>query len=148
MEKVIGPIDGYYVAIVARRIEGKFRGSYKVCAIAPADYGSAHPLRRRRIAGLMDTPVEAMEIAEQMARLSIARLRQEDQARDLGKLARMQAAVEFDSSIREDATDDAVGRLFAPTEPAPLYAATLPAPLYPATEPAPLYAATMPCPLR
>lgn len=140
MEKVLGPVDGYYVAIFARELDGKFRASYKVCTIAPADYGSACPLRHRRVGGPSDTMAEAMDIAEKLARLQIARLRDERAAGLVETLASM-PAVDFDSSMGDEPSHGATGRMYAATEPAPLYAATEPSPLYAATEPSPLYAA-------
>jgi hypothetical protein len=145
MEKVLGPIDGYYAAICARELDGKFRVSYKVCAVAPADYGSAFALRQRRVGGPSATLNEAMELAEQLARLQIARLRDENEARSASQPPAI-AAVDFDTSIGDEAPVQQLGRLYAPTEPAPLSAQ--PTHLYAATEPAPLYAATEPCPLR
>lgn len=117
MEKVVGPVDGYYAAIFACELDGKFRASFKVCAAAPADYRSAYPVRHARVDGVSDTPAQAFEIAEQLARRQIARLRDGD----------------------ETSLQGGSGTLYAATEPCPLYAATEPAPLYAATEPCPLY---------
>jgi hypothetical protein len=156
MEKVLGPIDGYYAAICARELDGRFRVSYKVCAVPPADYVSARALRQRRVAGPSDTLGEAMELAEQLARLQIARLRDEKESMSASQPPAV-GALDFDTSIGDDTPVQQLGRLFAPTEPAPLlmaaqpthlYASTEPMPLYAATEPAALYAATEPSPLR
>jgi hypothetical protein len=100
MERMIGPVDGYYVAVYARELDGKFRASYKVCEAAPADYRSAHPVRHGRVDGTSDTLAHAFAISEQLARLQIARLRDGNEAS-----ARSGAAA-----------------LYAPTEPCPLYA--------------------------
>jgi hypothetical protein len=147
MEKVVGPIDGYYAAILARELDGKFRVSYKVCAIAPADYGSALALRQRRVGGPSDTLDEAMELAEQLARLQIARLRDEKEAKAASQGPAL-TEVDFDTSIGDEEPVQRLGRLYAPTEPAPLQMSAQPTHLYAATEPAPLYAVTEPCPLR
>lgn len=155
MEKVLGPIDGYYAAIFARELDGKFRASYKVCAIAPADYGSACPLRHRRVGGPSDTLDEAMDLAEQLARLQIARLRDQDDAKTARKSPRI-VALDFDTSIGDGTRVEWPAHMYAPTEAAPLYAPTEPGHLYAATEPGHLYAATsghvyaatQPCPLR
>jgi hypothetical protein len=147
MEKVLGPIDGYYAAICARELGGKFRVSYKVCAVAPADYGSALALRQRRVGGPSDTVDEAMDLAEQLARLQIARLRDENEAR-FARQSPAMVAVDFDTSIGDDTPAQQLGRLYAPTEPAPLHISAQPSHLYAATEPAALYAITEPCPLR
>jgi hypothetical protein len=120
MEKVIGPINGCYAVIVARKVDGKFRASYKVCASAPADYRSAAPLRHRRLSGLSDTPIEAIEIAEQLVRLHIARLEDEDEARAAAKLPRVLVA-DFDSSMSDETPGQRLDRLYAPTELGPLY---------------------------
>jgi hypothetical protein len=127
MEKVLGPIDGYYAAIFVRELGGKFRASYKVCSVAPADYRSAYPLRHKRADGLLDSAAQAMEIAEQLARLQIARLC--DQRRAQISLPPA-APLDFDSSLGEGMAAHGSGRMYAATEPSPLYAATEPAPLY------------------
>ncbi|MDB5880447.1 MAG: hypothetical protein JWP43_325 [Ramlibacter sp.] len=101
MERVVGPVDGYYVAIFTRELDGKFRASYKVCEAAPADYRSAPPVRHGRVDGTSDTLAHAFELAEQLARLQIARLR--------------------DAKESRWATGSAI--MYAPTEPCPLYAA-------------------------
>jgi hypothetical protein len=129
MEKVFGPIDGYYAAIFARELDGKFRASYKVCAIAPADYRSACPLRHRRVDGLSHTLAEAMEIAEQLARLQIARLCDQRQGRHTQRSPQLRPR-DFDSSLGDDSSASGTGGMYAPTEPSPLYAATEPCPLY------------------
>jgi hypothetical protein len=147
MEKVLGPIDGYYAAIFARELDGKFRVSYKVCAVAPADYASAFALRQRRVGGPSDTLDEAMELAEQLARLQIARLRDEKEAKSASRSPAL-TEVDFDTSIGDETPVQRLGRLYAPTEPAPLQMFAQPAHLFAATEPASLYAVTEPCPLR
>jgi len=61
MEKMIGPVQGYYAAIFARELDGKFRASYKVCEVAPADYRSACPVRHARVEGLWKTAAQAFD---------------------------------------------------------------------------------------
>ena len=102
MEKMLGPVHGYYVAMFARELDGKFRASYKVCEIAPADYRSACPVRHARVDGTWKTAAQAFGMAEQLARLQIARLLDESEAGT--------------TSPQEPA-----GPMYAPTEPSPLY---------------------------
>jgi hypothetical protein len=101
MERMVGPVDGYYVAIFARELDGNFRASYKVCDAAPADYRSARPVRHGRVDGTSDTLAHAFDIAEQLARLQIARLRDANGA----------------------GWRNGSAMVYAPTEPCPLYAA-------------------------
>jgi hypothetical protein len=119
MERVLGPVDGYYAAIFARELNGSFRASYKVCAIAPADYGSARPVRHKRVDGLFDTSAQAFDIAEQLARLQIARLRDEREWAGANRRPAM-LALDFDTSLGDEPQAGGTGRLYAPTEPAPL----------------------------
>jgi hypothetical protein len=128
MEKVLGPIDGYYAAIFVRELGGKFRASYKICSVAPADYRSAYPLRHKRADGLLDSAAQAMEIAEQLVRLHIARLRDQRQGHASDTLPGV--PLDFDSSLGDGLAAQGTGRLYAPTEPSPLYAATEPSPLH------------------
>ena len=79
-----------------------------------------------------------MDIAEQLARLQIARLRDEDQARHGASRAQI-ATVDFDTSIGDDTPVQGPAHMYAPTEPAPLY---------PSMDNGHHYAATMPSPLR
>ena len=101
MERMLGPVDGYYVAIYTRELDGKFRASYKVCEAAPADYRSAHPVRHGRVDGTSDTLAHAFDIAEQLARLQIARL----------------------CDANEAGWGPGSAMMYAPTEPCPLYGA-------------------------
>jgi len=118
MEKVLGPIDGYYVAIFARELDGKFRASYKVCVTAPSSYGIASPLRHGRVGAPSGTLDDAMDVAEQLARLHIARMQVRVQPG-----ARPAAAidgVDFDTSIGGQTPVQGPAHLYAPTQPAPL----------------------------
>jgi hypothetical protein len=122
MEKVLGPIDGYYAAIFVRGLGGKFRASYKICSVAPADYRSAYPLRHKRADALLDSAAQAMEIAEQLVRLHIARLRDERHGHTQDSLP-PPIPLDFDSSLGEGLAAQDTGRMYAATEPSPLYAA-------------------------
>jgi hypothetical protein len=102
MEKMIGPVQGYYAAIFARELDGKFRASYKVCEVAPADYRSAGPVRHARVEGLWKTAAQAFGMAEQLARLQIARLLDQGAA-------------------GETPPQGSASHLYAATEPCPLY---------------------------
>jgi hypothetical protein len=120
MEKLFGPVDGYYGAIFVRELGGKFRVSYKVCAAAPTDYRSARPVRHKRVDGLSDSPAEAFDIAEQLARLHIAGLSnpvEEAQAPAYSDTV----PAEFESSLGDHAPRTNTGRMYAATEPCPLY---------------------------
>ena len=122
MERTVGPIDGYYAAIFARELGGTFRASYKVCAIPPADYGSARPLRHKRVDGAYHTLKEAFDIAEQLARLQIARLTDKSAVKRPEQYAATVPA-ELDSLLGDDNSSFDSGPLYAATEPAPLYQA-------------------------
>lgn len=129
MERTIGPVDGYHVAIFARELAGTFRASYKVCILPPEDYRSACPLLHRRVDGKYHTLKEAFGIAEGLARLQISRL-----TKGKGLAAAEEYAATVPAELHGSADDDNSSFdssvLYAPTEPAPLYAATEPAPLY------------------
>ena len=120
MEKVVGPVDGYYAAIFARELNGRFRASYKICATAPADYRSACPLKHARVDGVSDTLARAFELAEQLARLRIARLRDRAEAKT-AMTPQPTVAVEFESSWGDGADPAGSGRMYAATDPCPLY---------------------------
>ena len=78
LEKVYGPFSGYYVAIHVcemGELGDKFLASYKICDLEPTDYFKACAVRQKCVGGLSDEVEEAVEIALQLARLQISRLR-------------------------------------------------------------------------
>ena len=120
MERVVGPIDGFYAAIFARELDGQFRASYKVCTIRPADYRSAVPVRHKRVDGVAATLPQAFAIAEQLARLQIVRLRDRLTVRQ-ARAAALRTQVDFDTSAGDHGLRAGSGSLYAPTQPCPLY---------------------------
>lgn len=113
MEKVLGPFNGFYIALYVRdlgHLGTSFLGQYKICRTEPADFFSADFIRSKCIEGISDTEEEAMKIALELARLQIGTF-----SRRLKAGARLVMQPEWQPRV-------IVKPSYAPTMPCPLYA--------------------------
>lgn len=77
MERVFGPLDGYYVAVYVRdtgESGNELRAFYKIFDHAPVGYSSSGSFRHKRVSGITHNAEQAFAIALQLARLQIAGL--------------------------------------------------------------------------
>jgi len=101
VEAVLGPFYDSYVVVCVREMGAigmKFAASYKVCADPARPGVDAEP--ERFVAGLADSVQEAMDIAEQLARLYLAGRPLVRQAARRARDAGMKHGVEELSAIR------------------------------------------------
>jgi len=79
IERIVGPIRGYYIASYAcamGHLGDRFLGFAKVCIARPDDYWMARACAKFSCAELADTAEEALEDAEFRARMQIANMAQ------------------------------------------------------------------------
>jgi len=94
---VLGPFHGFHVVVCVREmgeIGGKFAASYKLCTHPGDERAAAAP--ERSVSGVADSVQQAVNIAEQLARLHLAGL---PLVRQAARLAR-NAASDRSSGIR------------------------------------------------
>lgn len=76
LERVVGPIRGYYIATYASESggPGEYIGYAKVCAAPPPDYWEAQAVAKFAGRDLLHSAELALEQAEQVARMQIGNL--------------------------------------------------------------------------
>jgi hypothetical protein len=77
VERVIGPIGGYYIASYAcamGELGRQFLGFARVCSVKPPDYWKAQAFAECSTTELLDSAETALECAERQARSHIARM--------------------------------------------------------------------------
>ena len=78
VERIVGPINGYYIASYAcamGELGRQFLGFAKLCADRPADYWKAKACAEFSTNELLDSAETAMERAENQAKSEIAHMR-------------------------------------------------------------------------
>jgi hypothetical protein len=78
VERVIGPVGGYYIASYAcamGELGRQFLGFAKVCAAKPQDYWKAQAFAECTTTELLDSAETALDSAEREARSHIAQLK-------------------------------------------------------------------------
>jgi len=76
-ERVTGPLRGYHIAAYACEVGElgrEYLGYYKVCGEEPANYFEAHCLLKGCCDRQTPTAQEALEAAEQLARMQIGNM--------------------------------------------------------------------------
>jgi hypothetical protein len=76
-ERVVGPIQGYYIATYAcemGELGDRFLGFAKLCRSKPPDYWLASACAKFSAEDVTDSPETAMDRAEQRARMQIANM--------------------------------------------------------------------------
>lgn len=110
MEKILGPFDGFYVAVYVRdlgQLGTSYLGQYKICQRKPVDFFSADFVRSKCVEGISGSMEEAQEIALRLARLQIDTL--------WSQLAAPREATAPAARVEESGS-----RHYAPTLPCPL----------------------------
>ena len=77
MERVVGPIKGYYIASYAcemGEMGERYLGFAKVCTAKPEDYWQAEACCKFSAEELVDSPESALESAEGRAKMQIANM--------------------------------------------------------------------------
>ena len=76
IERVVGPIKGYYIATYASEAggPGEYVGYAKVCTAPPAEYWEARPVAKFAGRDVAPNAQDALEHAEQLAKLQIGNM--------------------------------------------------------------------------
>lgn len=123
MEKVFGPVSGYFVVVSVTPASGSeegFSASYRICPDAPGGDSKASTAIQKRVAGLSRTAGEAFDIALQLARLQLAGLRSRVAEAAAPERKSKPTLAEFAKSWCEEGECDASPMTYEPTMACPL----------------------------
>jgi hypothetical protein len=128
VEKILGPFNGFYVAVYVRDLGNlgtSFLGHYKICQKPPVDFFSADFVRSKCVEGISASADEAQEIASQLAKLQIGNFRRRLGAARTGpaSVAPLDSQQPLDSQTLLDSVppqEHERSRSYDPTIPCPL----------------------------